>query len=63
MKETGVADAIISAAVEIYVRMAKELLPTPAKSHYVFNIRDLSKCIQGGLQILIQLMINRFSSD
>nr|XP_054751474.1 dynein axonemal heavy chain 6-like isoform X1 [Lytechinus pictus]XP_054751475.1 dynein axonemal heavy chain 6-like isoform X1 [Lytechinus pictus] len=44
------ADAIVGAAVEIYGRMSTDLLPTPAKSHYVFNLRDLSKCVQGVLQ-------------
>lgn len=43
----GCSDQIVEAAVEIYGRMSAELLPTPAKSHYVFNLRDLSKCIQG----------------
>lgn len=40
-------EPICQAAVEIYGRMSTDLLPTPAKSHYVFNLRDLSKCIQG----------------
>ncbi|XP_071825285.1 dynein axonemal heavy chain 6-like isoform X2 [Apostichopus japonicus] len=46
----GCSSAIVDAAVEIYARMKTDLLPTPAKSHYVFNLRDLSKCVQGVLQ-------------
>ncbi|XP_059155726.1 dynein axonemal heavy chain 6-like isoform X2 [Physella acuta] len=44
------AESIVTAAVELYFRMSSDLLPTPAKSHYVFNLRDLSKCVQGMLQ-------------
>ncbi|XP_048507335.1 dynein axonemal heavy chain 6 [Athalia rosae] len=45
-----VGDKIVGATVEIYDRIAIDLLPTPEKSHYVFNLRDLSKCFQGMLQ-------------
>ncbi|KAM7079135.1 dynein axonemal heavy chain 6 [Molossus nigricans] len=48
VKET--APNIVEASVEIYNRMSVDLLPTPAKSHYIFNLRDLSKCVQGILQ-------------
>ena len=44
------APAIVTAAVEIYFRMSTDLLPTPAKAHYIFNLRDLSKLVQGVLQ-------------
>ncbi|XP_074253757.1 dynein axonemal heavy chain 6 isoform X5 [Saimiri boliviensis] len=44
------ASSIVDASVEIYNRMSIDLLPTPAKSHYIFNLRDLSKCVQGILQ-------------
>ncbi|KAL1023853.1 hypothetical protein UPYG_G00047240 [Umbra pygmaea] len=46
----SLSGSIIDAAVEIFHRMSVDLLPTPAKSHYVFNLRDLSKCVQGMLQ-------------
>ena len=55
------AEAIVGAAVELYFRMSSDLLPTPAKSHYVFNLRDLSKCIQGekfSLNILVSFISN-----
>ncbi|KAI9203256.1 dynein heavy chain and region D6 of dynein motor-domain-containing protein [Polychytrium aggregatum] len=44
-------EAIVNSSIEIYHRMCTELLPTPAKSHYTFNMRDLSKVIQGILQV------------
>jgi len=48
--EAELGGSIVDAAVTIYDRISSDLLPTPTKCHYVFNLRDLSKCIQGILQ-------------
>lgn len=47
--------AIVTATVDIYQAIRKELLPTPAKSHYTYNMRDLSKVFQGISMVGVQV--------
>jgi hypothetical protein len=42
-----VTDPLVAATVEVYNSIRASLLPTPSKSHYTFNLRDLSKVVQG----------------
>jgi len=45
------ANLVIDSALEVYTKIKIEKLPTPAKTHYTFNLRDMSKLIQGMLQV------------
>lgn len=38
---------LIDTVLVIFNRVKQELLPTPKKSHYTFNLRDISKVFQG----------------
>jgi len=44
---SGLAPAVVKGSIEVYEAISAEMRPTPTKSHYTFNLRDLSKVHQG----------------
>ena len=53
------AEPIIKASVDIYLKTINDFLPTPTKCHYTFNLRDLSKVVQGMLMIDLENLNNK----
>jgi dynein heavy chain len=43
----AINEKLVSATLIVYKRIQEDLKPTPAKSHYTFNLRDVSKVICG----------------
>lgn len=41
------ADHVAKSTLRVYQNVASTFLPTPSKSHYVFNLRDISAVFQG----------------
>jgi len=47
----GLSSTIVQSTLDVYFKISTEMLPTPQKSHYTFNLRDLSKVLQGLLML------------
>merc|ERR1719305_1586999 len=44
---TALSKNIVLSSIDVYETVAADLRPTPEKSHYTFNLRDISRVFQG----------------
>jgi dynein heavy chain len=46
-KVKNLEEAAVNSTIDIYLKIQEDLRPTPLKFHYLFNLRDVSKVVQG----------------
>mgnify|MGYP000196819097 CR=1 FL=1 len=56
---------VVDSTIEVYMRISQELLPTPAKSHYTFNLFQVSSIniTLSKLIVLRRFLTSRFAGD
>ena len=65
----NMAKFLVKATGAVYSECTTQLLPTPSKSHYVFNLRDFGRVVQGMMQMnndafnLVTFVDNMSSSE
>ncbi|XP_007435709.1 dynein heavy chain 14, axonemal, partial [Python bivittatus] len=52
-------DNLTCCSIALYYRMLHKMLPTPAKRHYTFNLRDLFKVLEGLLQAHKSIIVSK----
>lgn len=57
-KVKGMDDNLVIGTLLLYREMVTKMLPTPKKSHYTFNLRDVSKVFQGLVKMRPHKFIN-----
>lgn len=60
---TNLSDCLTSATLEVYGKVEREMLPTPSRPHYTFNLRDISKVVQAsGSRVSVSTLWIKFCS-
>lgn len=54
---------LVPATMELYGRAFGKLLPTPAKFHYIFNLRDVSRVFQGMMTVPKEVLMKPTNTE